>query len=327
MDGEIVLQPRKAEPAAEQAASQWQEGILPTSEKYKLDLALVGGLSSEKHLGVSGCQKFAGWSLPGHGSAYFNCGSWIIRGCLNVEGHRQALLDSDVEAVGKAYVKLTKRSCGRLECPVCAQKAFAKAAHKIEDRMGAFRLKGRNLKAIHVVVSPHGRDLWRVSYGKLKQKCVKVLKEAGVFGGSIIFHPWRRLSEEDDLEKTSGSWYLSPHFHVIGYGWVHRVKENYEKSGWVVKNLGVRKSVSATAMYQLSHCGIKKNTHTVTWFGALAYNKLRLPRIELEKEVCPLCGLKLRLLTRIKACEGLLEEEGEYYVSADCFIHTPRNGG
>jgi hypothetical protein len=54
---------------------------------------------------------------------------------------------------------------------------------------------------------------------------------------------------------------------------------------------------------------------------------LRLPRIELEKEVCPLCGLKLRLLTRIKACAGLLEEEGEYYVDSDCFIHTPRNGG
>jgi len=48
---------------------------------------------------------------------------------------------------------------------------------------------------------------------------------------------------------------VSPHFHILGYGWVHHVKENYESNGWIVKNLGIRNSVRATAHYQLSHCG------------------------------------------------------------------------
>jgi hypothetical protein len=274
---------------------------------------------------VSGNKKFSGWSLPGHGGSYYDCGKWIMRGCLNVEAHRQQILDGD--AVDKAYVKLTKRSCGRFECPVCHEKAFAKAAHRIEHRLSAFKVKGRELKVIHVIVSPSSLDLYKLRFVDLRRKCLKVLKDAGVFGGSIIFHPWRRLGEDDDFEKTAGAWYLSPHFHVLGYGWVQRVKEVYDRDGWVVKNLGVRKSVNATAMYQLSHCGIHERRHSITWFGALSYNKLRVPRLEVEKELCPLCGQKLRLLMQIKRCAGLGDEEGEYYVDSDCFIPYPKSYG
>jgi hypothetical protein len=322
-----VLRPKRAD-LAESKGGLETKGILPLAKSSLMEHGKVHSVD-DVFLEVYGfgAQRYSGWVLPKHGVSYFDCGKWIKKGCLNVEAHVQEVLDEGVSSVGKAFVKLTKRSCGRFQCPICAEKAFSKEAYKIEHRLEAFHLKGRDLKVIHVVASPSKRDVWVLGFKDLRRKCVKILKAAGVYGGSIIFHPWRKLNEDDDLEKNSGAWYLSPHFHVLGYGWVNRVKDVYDAEGWVVKNLGVRRSVNSTAMYQLSHCGINDKHHSVSWFGALSYNRLRVPRIEVEKELCPLCGSKLRLLMQIKACEGLPELEGSYYVSADCFVPYPKSYG
>jgi len=266
-------------------------------------------------------ESWKGWVLPGHGDAYFDCGSKRYKGCLEVDLHNQAVLD-DRDVVGKIFVKLYRRSCGRMECPICYEKACGKAAYKVEHRLEAWS-RGR---PIHVVVSPSKNDVYRLSFEDLRKKVYDVLKGVGVYGGSVIFHPFRKLNEDDESEVQHGVWYVSPHFHVIGYGWVHGIKQNYVKNGWVVKNVGVRKSVKATVMYQLSHCGVHEKKHSLTWFGRLSYNKLRVPRLEEEKELCPLCGSKLRLLLKIKHCEGLKEEEGDYYLDVGSFMYKPKYG-
>jgi hypothetical protein len=43
-------------------------------------------------------------------------------------------------------------------------------------------------------------------------------------------------------------------------------------------------------MYQLSHAGIHEGFHTVTWFGSLAYNKLKVVKAPKERARCPICG-------------------------------------
>ncbi len=108
----------------------------------------------------------------------------------------------------------------------------------------------------------------------------------------MMVHPFR-------FDRQRG-WFFSPHYHVLGYGWIHGTKENYERTGWVIKNLGVRSSVYRTAQYQLSHAGVwmdkrQRKRATITWFGALAYNRFSAPR-EKHSEKCPLCGSALKLL-------------------------------
>jgi hypothetical protein len=236
------------------------------------------------------------WRLPGHGEAYADCGSWRYRGCLHVEDHlNEGLFES---IAGKAYVEFYKRSCLRAECPVCYEKWAGKEAGKIEHRLASV---GRKMGlVIHVTVSP-SIDAWVMSYEKLRAKAYFVAKKSGFRGGSCIFHPFR----EDD----NGFWYFSPHFHLIGYGWIQNTAEGFDSHGWIVKNIGVRESVSGTALYQLSHCGIHPDFHSVTWFGKLAYNKLSVRQKEPEKHICPACKRELEQLTFLGRDEQIPDKE------------------
>ena len=65
-----------------------------------------------------------------------------------------------------------------------------------------------------------------------------------------------------------------------------QIVENYKKSGWVVKNKGERESNYGTIRYILSHAGVKKGYHTLTWFGDLSYSKLIMPKYENELNLC-----------------------------------------
>lgn len=245
LGGETVLEVSPPSPLA---------GILPYSEKYQL------------------------WSLPGHGSAYADCGSFGYRGCLNVDGHHDSALD-DPGRGGKVFVQVYKRSCARKECPICYESWAGLEAERARYRLEKYG--GKWKRPVHVVASPHV-SLWIQDYRKLRSRLYVVLRRAGIRGGCVVFHPFR---------KGSGStWRFSPHFHVLAYGWLN----SYRDGGlWFLKNLGVRKSLHATLMYQLSHAGVHAEFHTTTWFGALAYNRLRIPPLVEEPHVCPLCGYEL----------------------------------
>jgi len=126
------------------------------------------------------------------------------------------------------------------------------------------------------------------------------LKRVHVKGGVCIIHPFR--------ESVDGEWFLSPHFHVIGYGWVSETGNNFRESKVVVKNVGIRKTLQGTLHYQLSHAGVyygAPKKASATWFGCLSYNKLKLPRDEEEDEdVCPICGEPLVALKWVGSYVG-----------------------
>lgn len=269
-------------------------------------------------------QKFSETRLPGHGEPYFNCGHIVIKGCLDVEKHKQSRIDG-VDVSGKIFVNVGKRTCFRADCPICYEAWAGKQAHKIEYRLKQYRLN--NFRPIHFVVSPP-KNLHYKSLIELRKKAYIEAKNVKFLGGSCITHHLREVCKICGGKKDFKSkrclncgaklfgWYYSPHFHMIGYGYIKNVKENYEKTGWVTVNMGVRDSVFATAHYQLSHACISDNHHTVTWFGLLSYNKFH-PRAEVvEKAKCPLCGGELFDLTWIG--EGnifeIITKPGNHYL-------------
>jgi len=228
--------------------------------------------------------RIDGWGLPGHGEAKWDCGHFFTIGCLETADHTQTRLDG-VDVTGKIFIKRNVIKCGRPSCPICYESWASREAHRIDRRFKKYHTR---MKAIHVVVSPSQVD-WALSVTSMRKKVYKLVKRVGFFGGCCIFHPFRQ-------DEYTERWYFSPHFHLIGFGWIEGTGDEYRSSGWIVKNVGVRISVQATAFYQLSHCGIfygQGRKHSVTWFGSMSYNKLKIPEEIPKDDLCPLCGRKL----------------------------------
>jgi len=253
---------------------------------------------------------FADFSLVKSGDSHTNCGQIFAVGCLNVEAHEGMNLDG-VDMSGKAVIKYVRTSCKRPLCPICWLDWANRECDVANKRLDAFILKnrgGKALKPIHVIVSVPHED-YGLSFPNMRKKVYRALKRVGLLGGMMIYHPKRK--------NKAKVWYFSPHFHILGYGWLQNIRQNYVHSGYVVKNIGVRKSVRGTIFYQLSHMGISPKFRTITWFGMLAYNRLKVPKIKKEAQICPLCGNRLRMLIWIGTHETFLEHVSRVTEHAD----------
>jgi len=219
-----------------------------------------------------------GWHLPAIDLPKDDCGKWQTKGCLNVAAHK------GTEFEGKIFIKTFQKSCYRAACMTCYKKWNARESNKATRRIEKYEKLSKK-PSKHIVISVPS---WKYydELRELRKQAYKILKSVNCNGGTLIYHPFR-------YGKKTKQWYFSPHFHVIGFGWISNVEEIYNEHGWIVKNKGVRDSVFATFYYQLSHAGIKKGYHTLTWFGDLSYSKLKVEE-EPSSDVCPLCEAKLR---------------------------------
>lgn len=236
-------------------APQLRSGILPIAPSTTTLLTILPD------------ERVAGWGLPGHGESHSDCGSFFTLGCL--EDHENGL----------HYVKKVPNFCYRPSCPVCSGAWISRETSRIVHR---FKQYSTRRSPIHVMASVP-RSLWGLSPSALRRIAYKTVKKVGLYGGCCIFHPFRQV----ELTKE---WYYSPHFHFLGFGWISDAGDEYRSSGWVVKNIGVRESVEATAFYQLSHCGVWYGVgrkHSVTWFGSMSYNKLRVIPMPSKGKTCP----------------------------------------
>ena len=241
-----------------------------------------------------------GLKLPATFDKYNICGKACYKTC-------------NADVIGKRFVY----HCGRLGCEVCAKRAGARIAKKIERRITLYGLRIKKLSngrktplASHVIesIEPNS-EFW--NYPKEKQN--RILKKmriiAGITGGCVINHLWR--FDKSDLTPIH-----SPHKRLICFGWI---KEN--TSQLIKEQLGIdvvyhkvkngtlrnRVDVFAVAFYQLSHCAVSHRKHSLLWFGNLANNKLSnktleqykdeeyiLQDIEIEKsKCCPICCERL----------------------------------
>jgi hypothetical protein len=270
------------------------------------------------------------WVLVGHGESYSDCGKTLVRGCLNRDHHPNTL---DGFEGGGVVVELYKRSCMRRECPTCYESWAGKEAGKVEYRLKEFKTKNFR-KPIHLSVSIPIKD-YNLPFIDVRKLAYKLLRKAGLFGGCSVFHPFRRYCLEcghkpinshlkicPNCKNNRFGWYFSPHFHILGYGWIRGTKEIYEATEWVIKNLGIRKSLFGTIHYQLSHVGFNPKYHSVTWFGALSYAKLKVRPYKPEKHLCPICKAEFVKLD-FDIFGGLdppTRKEGFYYiVNGKCY--------
>ena len=251
-----------------------------------------------------------GWSLTGRGVKGVGCGILVFLGCLNKHAHPE----------GKNHVKVRAQSCNKSSCPACYMKAAIKEAHRAIHRFVQF--DGRPYKYTKHIVASVPKDEYDLDFKDMKTNARRALKEAGVEGGLLIFHParWNGPSPDD--------YYYSPHFHVVGHGWVEGTEDVHQLTGWIVHNLGLRKSVVGTISYILSHAGTKGKTHTSTWFGSMSYNKFHSEPEPDYDPLCPYCGnplVKLRLTRVLGECAGPPFEDGyEGLTDLDCFVVDTR---
>jgi len=215
------------------------------------------------------------WVFRGQGIEYRTCSTFMIKGCLEHQ---------------PAYLKKIKHNCGRASCPVCYKSWLVKTTEKMVDRIEGGKPRTHR-KPVHVTISPPQADWYRFEdineFRKLRRKANKISKQAGLKGGCNVPHPYRE-------DRKTGLWRESPHFHVIGYGWIRNTKQIYQDTGWIVQNHRIRKTVGGTAYYQLSHAGIREGIHAVSWFGTLSWRNLKRDPIRAEPETCPICGNILR---------------------------------
>jgi len=236
------------------------------------------------------------WTLLGLDEAREYCGQWLTKGCFNVSMHPKGL----------PFVRRTKRSCFRANCEKCwLEKWLAResnrATRRIEKYEDMFQKKGWRYKSpIHIVISPSWKDK-ELDYGELKQKVIFLLKELGIRGGMMIYHPFK-------FDKKEKIWKINPHFHIVGFGWLdvdlfqNMLKNKDSDNGkvyanWIVKNLGLRDSLHSTVYYQLSHAGYAKGIQSVTWFGELSYRSKYSKEISVEErentDYCEFCPFLL----------------------------------
>jgi len=232
------------------------------------------------------------------------CGEWKTKGCLNIEEHKNK----------QVFIKRYQRSCYRADCRICWRKWLARLANKAASRMTIFQAY-ENYRAKHIVVSVPSWDHHK-SLKYLRKMVYKLLKIVGCFGGTVIFHAYRSYLDEFDRKQ----WYFSPHFHIVGFGWIAGTQKTFHKYGYIIKNIGIRKSIFSTLYYQLSHSTIVKGKHTITWFGRLSYHNSKL-KIEDEPnlQLCPECHKKLCDLEWNGSGEPPPEEIFEGFVSPNYF--------
>jgi len=227
--------------------------------------------------------EWDGWHMTGYDEPLPLCGQWGWRGCLEHHKHENRKIEA------QSY----KMKCIRSKCKSCYGSWIARETSKASKRIKKFEMwfAGRD-KLKHVIVSvprwEQGKPL-----EELRKDMRKLCKRAGLRGGFDVIHPFR---------FKDGKWFFSPHFHVMAYGWVQGTENIFKDKGWIIKNKGLRKSVKGTISYILSHAGIKKRRHTLTWWGELSYSKLTLEKDDEDdnKHRCTQCNAVYRPLIYFK---------------------------
>ncbi|MCV0431676.1 hypothetical protein [Nitrosopumilus sp.] len=249
-----------------------------------------------------------GWKLPAIEEPHDWCGLWKTVGCNKVDVH---------EKLGKGrltYVKQFRRSCYRAKCKSCYTNWIVRQANASTRRIETFEKKS-NQKPIHLIFAVPVEQR-HTPIKILRQRLSHILKLGNIHGASVIFHPFK-------FDKKTRRWYASPHFHLVGFGKSSDIQNAFGRYKWYIKETEERNSIFQTFCYLLSHCGIQKGYHAVTWFGSLSYSELPVDK-EPRITKCPLCNGEFEeiyyeepihpIIPPDKHFEGAVEGEGWHKV-------------
>lgn len=241
------------------------------------------------------------WDIPGHGKTGRGCGRIrSVTACENGD-----------------YFQPVMCHCWRLSCPHCWWDTAKRKSAEICERLDAYGkiapLTARDCWQ-HVVVSPPqdtAKNLMCSSegYAHIRLAATSLIRDLGITGGAIIFHPYRENGEDDYNNRIqtgndgqSGHWRTAPHFHIVGYGFIpsEKVAETYERTGWIVKSvrshLGKNDRIGVLN-YLLTHVGIgrienRRNVQSFQYFGGCVASLMpKIADVErIDMPPCPNCG-------------------------------------
>lgn len=229
-----------------------------------------------------------GWDLPGHGDRPADCGRNIVAYC---------------ECCGHYWE--TQKTCDKKTCPNCWRRWAFLGGRRAGLRAWAARkiiLGRRRGRLLHIVISMpyNGED-----ESDTRKRAYSICKEKGIVGGLCIFHHCR---DRDDLGRVPDGYI---HYHIVGLapgnvspGMGQREIFKVIRDGRMGDFRGFRRTgeVVACLQYLLTHAAVKEGKHTLTWFGAMSYNKLSNSTLEdhcpdlvkymneTRKRPCPECG-------------------------------------
>jgi len=178
------------------------------------------------------------------------------------------------------FIKHYQRSCYRASCEECYLKWIARGANRATRRIEKYSKR----KPIHLMLMVP-LSQYNLPYHLLRKRMMEIVQIARWEGGAVIFHPFK-------FDKKLREWYYAPHFHLVGFGNENHISVAFGRCGWYVKPGDERRSVFQTFCYLLSHCGIKKNHHAVTWIVELSYSKVPSEK-EPKTKGCPYCWCPL----------------------------------
>lgn len=216
-----------------------------------------------------------------------------------------------------------RHSCGRSSCEICWPTWANRAAERIADLLqGYSEASGTLYPPWHITISPDDAGLYSESSDTMRQltkKARKMVEVLGVKGCVVIIHGYRikkeKMREVNDGATSAGvnryRWcfdqdrprdylYFSPHFHLLGWGYLMQSDDFHEQTGWIYKKHKTRplSDMEKTAYYLLSHAWLfGTGTNAYRYWGALSPTRLGVKRensYQIEK--CTICGRPLHRL-------------------------------
>lgn len=262
------------------------------------------------------------------------------------------------------YCKGIPRHCNKPTCPECApyhiEKDTPAQALKIVSKSKDLRhtMGWMYGKLQHVTVSVPERYYYKAltndGFNDLKRQAMKYAQKCGIIGGLIVFHPFRQDGVNDDdllpedytptpensLNKHNAR--FSPHFHIVGFGFVSGSEQLYDSTGWIVRSLRTgQKSITNLAevtsiiRYLKSHIGFvadespfkpERRYQSIVWFGACAPKSQTLVgtiRV-FTPQLCPECGEQLTRY-HVHGRNNDVSRLGRFYSKVEYPIFTKRS--
>lgn len=215
-----------------------EEAVASDAEEFNtVDIVKGADLYLQRSAEGAWVNGLIGFQLPGMGTvSRSSCGKFIVRGCKgrHVIGGTEAH-----KSINKAHIRRYRCQCGQFSCPTCvkwvvetkALKTSRKLLGKLIAYDAALNVKSRhNLKLYHWVFSPSPSEHELLKDNMYRKKFIErmydKLREMGLRGGAMVFHPYR-------FQKDVTDPYWSPHFHLISAGWVRPevIKEYSDLTG------------------------------------------------------------------------------------------------
>ena len=257
-----------------------------------------------------------------------------------------------------------QHTCYKMTCPICYQKGIHRSSERIAERFKKIKKMFKRAEIPFQLFHISFNTQWLIndydSFRKYKKKIITILKKERLHG-YIIFHGWRKrtkargkfvrwktIPNRTKLVKSKSTRLLrafqndgtpQSHFHFLGVGRPVFSPIFHKKYGFTYTNITYKnymdgkapkpfirsiKQVRNLTSYLLSHAGIVRGKHTITWFNQFSYNRLsRINETLLKKEIeCEECGSFLYPISR-----NPIKFEGNFYDGFTWYypFHITRN--